>query len=118
MVGIAGDGASNVDVVAAQQFSRCFETCTRVVIAGSDDHLQTLVGLDGVNEKIEKKTLCFGTRIVGVEDVTAHNERIGLFVGDGLLQPMEEMPMFGRARVLMENVSEVEVGGVDDFHRG
>ena len=109
--------AAHEDVVQAEQFLARFEAGARIVVAGNENDAHAGVFDREMGEEVVEKSLHLGGGVGAVEDVAAHNEGIGLLLHDGVAQPAEEVAVFGHTIVAMEDVAEVPIGGVYDFHR-
>ena len=108
--------AAHIDVVQTQQLFGSFDACTRVVVACYHYHLHSFIFLRALVEKIKKQTLYLHTGVRRIENVATDDEGIGLFVLQRLEQPLEEMAMLSHTTVLMKDIAQVEVCGMDDFH--
>ena len=108
--------AAHIDVVQTQQFFSSFDACTRVVVACYHYHLHSFIFLRALVEKIKKQALHLHTGVRRIEDIATDDEGIGLFVLQRLEQPLEEMAMLSHTTVLMKDVAQMKVCGMDDFH--
>ena len=87
------------------------------MVAGNENDAHAGVFDREMGEEVVEKSLHLGGGVGAVEDVAAHNEGIGLLLHDGVAQPAEEVAVFGHTIVAVEDVAEVPIGGVYDFHR-
>ena len=108
--------AAHIDVVQTQQLFGSFDARSRIVVARYHHHLHSFIFLRALVEKIKKQTLYLYTGVRRIEDVATDDEGIGLFVLQRLEQPLEEMAMLSHTTVLMKDVAQMKVGGVNDFH--
>ena len=78
-------------------------------------HIGTAVA-DGDESPVEK-LLDGGAGLLDVEDITAHDERVGLVVLAPSRQLFEKvLVLVSTAVILVQNLADVKVGGVEELH--
>ena len=86
------------------------------MVASRDDDLHVGALLGGIGKKLVICGLCRCRRVAVVEDVSCHEECVGLLLGDSLQEPFQKMLVLRQTVVAMEKVAQVPVAGCYDFH--
>ncbi len=84
-----------------------------VVVAADDDDLETWMTSARVGHEVVELLLRERGRIRRIEDVASHEQGVDVVLDDPVDQPAQEQPMLELARVIVQRVAEVPVGGVD-----
>ena len=114
-VGRLARGTDDVNVERAQEVARRIEKGGRVVVAGGDDDVAAAPDGDAAEELVILR-LAARRRRGGVEDVAGDDERVHLLGLQRGGEPVEEGGKFVMATATVKVATEVQVGGVQDFH--
>ena len=88
------------------------------MVACSDDDGQLGEFIVKLHEEIVEKLFHMDTRLLDVEHVAAHHESVGGVGFAPVFKLAEEMAVFiGAAVVLIENLTEMQVGSVKNAHK-
>ena len=86
------------------------------MVAGRQDDSQTGVVGRHLGEEIVELAFGRSRRVGVVEDVAAHQQGVGVFLGHRLQQPVQKMTVLIRAVVAVEGVAKMPVGSMEYFH--
>ena len=113
---VARDAADHPRAHAREQRRGRGQPRRRVVVAGDRHHRQVRSSAVGLGEEAVPRGQRGRRRVAGVEDVAAHQHRVDGLGVERVEQPAQEPRVLPVTRQIVQRVSQVPVGGVQDAH--
>lgn len=105
-----------MDPERRKELARRLQASRGVVVACHDDDVELGQALAGPRQERVPEPLCLGRRVGRIEDIAGNEQGVDFLVGEDSAKPVEETQLLVIPRQIVEGVTEVPVGRMEDAH--